>query len=104
GWRKMESAGLRRFFRFGAFAEMGNTRAALAKLAIAQARRKGWIEPRTRLWLVGDHPNDLNAARANSIRSIAVKTGLATHNDLAEHMPDLLLDDLRGLDCRSLLA
>lgn len=104
GWRKMESAGLRRYFRFGAFAEMGDTRAALARLALAQARRRGWIQPHTRLWLIGDHPNDVKAARANSIRSIAVKTGLASHDDLAEHRPDLLLDDLRGLDCRSLLA
>jgi phosphoglycolate phosphatase-like HAD superfamily hydrolase len=102
GWRKMESAGLRRYLRFGAFAEMGGTRAELARLALAQARRRGWIGPRTRLWLVGDHPNDVNAARANSIGSIAVKTGLATHDDLAAHTPDLLLDDLRGLDCRSL--
>ena len=104
GWRKIESAGLRGFFRFGAFAEMGNTRAALAKLALAQARRRGWIATHTRVWLVGDHPNDVNAARANSIRSIAVKTGLSSHDELAGHQPDLLLDDLRGLDCRSLLA
>jgi phosphoglycolate phosphatase len=103
GWRKMESAGLRRYFRFGAFAEMGNTRTALARLALAQARRRGWIQQHTRLWLIGDHPNDVTAARANSIRSIAVKTGLATHDDLAKHSPDLLLEDLRALDCRSLL-
>jgi len=99
----MESAGLRRYFRFGAFAEMGNTRTALARLALAQARRRGWIQQHTRLWLIGDHPNDVTAARANSIRSIAVKTGLATHDDLAKHSPDLLLEDLRALDCRSLL-
>jgi phosphoglycolate phosphatase len=104
GWRKMESAGLRQYFQFGAFAEMGKTRADLAKLAIAQARRRGWLRQHTRLWLVGDHPNDVNAARANSIRSIAVKTGLSTHTDLAEHKPDLLLEDLRALDPRSLLT
>ena len=104
GWRKMESAGLRHYFRFGAFAEMGATRAALARLAVAQARRRGWIRTGTRVWLIGDHPNDVNAARANSIGAIAVKTGLATHDDLAEHSPDLLLDDLRELDCRRLLG
>ncbi len=104
GWRKMESAGLRRYFQFGAFAEMGPTRAALARLALAQARRRGWIQPHTRLWLIGDHPNDVNAARANSILSVAVKTGLSTHDELAAHTPDLLLDDLRMLDCRSLLS
>jgi phosphoglycolate phosphatase len=104
GLRKMESAGLRRFFCFGAFAEMGNSRVALAKLALAQARRKGLVASHTRLWLIGDHPNDVNAARANAIRSIAVKTGLSSHEDLASHTPDLLLDDLRAFDFRSLLA
>lgn len=103
-WRKMESAGLRQYLRFGAFAEMGHTRAFLGGLALAQARRRGWIGRETRLWLVGDHPNDIHAARANSIRSIAVQTGLSSRAELAGHSPDLLLDDLRSLDCRSLLA
>ncbi len=44
GWRKLDRAGLRRYFRFGAFGEMAKTRAGLAKLAIAEARRRRWIE------------------------------------------------------------
>ena len=43
GWRKLERAGLRGFFRFGAFGEMAKTRAGLAKIAIREARRRGWI-------------------------------------------------------------
>src|SRR4029077_15549464 len=43
GWRKLERAGLRRYFRFGAFGEMAGTRAGLARLAIRQARSSGWI-------------------------------------------------------------
>lgn len=103
-WRKMDSAGLRSYLSFGAFAEMGPTRAALASLALAHARRRGWITAHTRLWLIGDHPNDVNAARANSIQSIAVQTGLSSADELAGHSPDLLLEDLRSLDPRSLLA
>src|SRR5664280_3783558 len=38
GWRKLERAGLRRYFRFGAFGEMAKNRAGLAKLAIREAR------------------------------------------------------------------
>ena len=40
GWHKMRQAGLRRFFQFGAFAEMGKTRSELAALAIAEARKQ----------------------------------------------------------------
>src|ERR1035437_4550186 len=43
GWRKLERAGLRRYFRFGAFGEMASDRAGLAKLAIREARGGGWV-------------------------------------------------------------
>ena len=97
-WRKMRSAGLGRFLRFGAFAESADTRAELVRLALAEARRKNMLSAQTKVWLVGDHPNDVNAARANSIGAIAVKTGMSSHDELAGHGPDLLIDDLRGLE------
>src|SRR5438045_7091696 len=65
GWRKLERAGLRQYFRFGAFGEMGRTRAALARWAIREARREGWIGRDTRISLVGDAPADILAARGN---------------------------------------
>ena len=101
-WRKMRSAGLGGFLGFGAFAESAGHRAELARLALAEARRRGVLDARTRVWLVGDHPNDVNAAKANSIGSIAVKTGMSSHEELAGHTPDLLIDDLRGLELDTL--
>jgi phosphoglycolate phosphatase-like HAD superfamily hydrolase len=97
GWRKMERAGLREFFRFGAFGEMAANRAGLARQAIRQARREGWIGPRAAVSLVGDHINDIRAARANRIRAVAVATGVLDGAVLAQHNPDLLLPDLRAL-------
>src|SRR5271166_1908606 len=41
-WKKMEQAGLRPYFRFGAFAELAKDRAGLVRLAVRQAREKGW--------------------------------------------------------------
>lgn len=96
-WAKMECSGLRPYFRFGAFSQEGRTRAALARLAIRRARREGWIDRHAVISLVGDHANDILAARANRIRSIAVATGLSGRDELAAHEPDLLLDDLREL-------
>jgi phosphoglycolate phosphatase-like HAD superfamily hydrolase len=97
GWRKLERAGLRRYFRFGAFGEMAKTRAGLAKIAIREARRRGWIARGTPIALIGDAPADVLAAQANGIRSIAVATGLTGEEELRAHHPDVLLKDLKGL-------
>ena len=97
GWHKMRQAGLRQFFNFGAFAEMGRTRSELAKLAIAQARRQGLCAPGSPVYLVGDHLNDIRAARENGITIISVTTGPMTREELSAFAPDFLLDDIRTL-------
>lgn len=104
GWKKMDRAGLRAHFTFGAFAEMGPTRAALVGLALREARKQGWIGPRTPVFLVGDHMNDVRAAQANGVRSIAVATGPASREQLAACGPDVLLDDLREARWNEILA
>ncbi len=103
GWRKMERAGLRPYFRFGAFAELAKDRAGLVRVAIRQARREGWIAPGSNISLIGDHPNDVRAAQSNGIRSVAVATGLASIEELRSHRPDLALSDLRSLALEILL-
>ena len=102
-WKKMECAGLRQYILFGAFAEQGSTRAQLACLAIREARRNGWIGKKARVALVGDHPNDVLAAKANRILSVAVATGLVGSEELARHSPDILVEDLRRLSIRQLV-
>jgi phosphoglycolate phosphatase len=100
GWRKLERAGLRGYFRFGAFGEMAKTRAGLANIAIREVRRRGWIARGAPVSLIGDAPADILAARANGIRSITVATGLTAEEELRKHQPDILLKDLRGLRLR----
>jgi phosphoglycolate phosphatase len=97
GWKKMECAGLREYFRFGAFAEMAKDRAGLVKIAVKEARRQGWITAGARISLIGDHPNDVLAARSNGIQSIAVGTGVIAAEELANHAPDLLVPDMRSI-------
>jgi len=98
GWRKLERAGLRDYFLFGAFGEMAATRGGLAKLAIERARREGLIAADSLSSLVGDAPQDVRAAQENGIRSIAVRTGITPPGDLEACFPDVLLDDLTWLD------
>jgi phosphoglycolate phosphatase len=103
GWKKMERAGLRPYFRFGAFAELAKDRAGLVRVAIRLARRHRWIGRESRISLIGDHPNDVRAAQANGIRAIAVATGLASMEELRSHAPDVILPDLRSLALEMLL-
>ncbi len=104
GWKKVERAGLRRYFRFGAFAEQADDRAGLVRIALRRAAWRGWTGSRTRLWLIGDHPNDVLAARANGVGSIGVATGVAGIDELAACRPDVLLEDLRALDVEALFT
>jgi len=104
GWRKMEQAGLRRYLRFGAFAELAEDRSGLVAIALRHARRQGWIDHRSPVALVGDHPNDIRAARANGVRAVAVATGVVGAEELAEHSPDVLVSDMRALSIELLLG
>lgn len=104
GWKKMERAGLRPYLQFGAFAELAKDRAGLVRIAIGHARRQGWINHASPIALVGDHPNDIRAARANRIRAVAVATGVVGAAELAGHRPDILVPDMRVLTLEMLLG
>jgi phosphoglycolate phosphatase len=103
GWRKMELAGLRDFFHCGAFSEDGATRAELARLAVARAREHGHATPESRVSLIGDHRNDIEAARANGIRSVAVATGPMSGEELRGFGPDVFVESLADLDVNLLI-
>ncbi|HXB66761.1 MAG TPA: HAD family hydrolase [Candidatus Acidoferrales bacterium] len=100
GWRKLERAGLRRHFQFGAFGEMARTRGGLARMAIREARQRGWIARETPVSLIGDAPADILAARQNGIRAISVQTGITPPAELEALGPDVFLKDLRELRLR----
>ena len=44
--------------------------------------------------IIGDTPHDIDCAHANGCRAIAVASGMFDRAALADHEPDLLLDDL----------
>ena len=97
GWRKLERAGLKQYFRFGAFGEMAPTRGGLARLAMDKALELGWIDAKSAISLIGDAVQDVAAARENHIRAIAVRTGITPPEELEASAPDLLVDDLTHL-------
>ena len=104
GWKKLELAGVREFFSVGAFAEDGTTRARLARVAASRAKRHGLVAKGARISLIGDHANDVLAAKANGFQAIAVATGLSSMEDLASSNPDILVPNLLALDIEQLVS
>ena len=97
GWHKLARAGLSDYFRFGSFGECAPTRSHLARKAVGEARRRGWISRGAPVALIGDAPADVIAAKANGITSIAMQTGVSPPGRLAAEGPDILIPDLRAL-------
>lgn len=103
-WRKLELARIHHYFSFGAFAEEGKTRTWLAKIAVRQAKRKALADKRCRVTLIGDHANDIDAAKANGFRAIAVATGVMSSNELERCKPDLVLNNLEQADLETIFG
>jgi phosphoglycolate phosphatase len=103
GWRKMELAGLREFFSVGAFSEDGATRAQLLKRAVERARSSRLAVEDCRVSHIGDHRNDIEAAKANGFQAVAVASGVMSCDDLRLFHPDILVESLAQLDITALL-
>ena len=102
GWKKMELAGVREYFALGAFAEDGATRTLLAQAAHRRAIESRLVTPTARISLIGDHPNDIRAARENGFQAIGVATGLISLEELKTAAPDILVRNVRELDIAKL--
>jgi phosphoglycolate phosphatase len=104
GWKKLELAGLRGFFQTGAFSQDGGTRGELAALATQRAEA---LAPGTKfqtITLIGDHRNDVLAAKQNGYRSVAVGTGVLTVQQLLEEGADLAVADMTELTPQRLFS
>jgi phosphoglycolate phosphatase len=86
GWAKIRAAGLREYFDFGSFSDRNELRADIFRYGIAEARRR--LGGRASVYLVGDTPSDIAAARAVNAPVIAVATGIYSIEDLRKHAPD----------------
>jgi phosphoglycolate phosphatase len=97
---KLRHLGLLECFNFGGFGSDHEERSEIISIALQRAARilAEEINPKN-VFVIGDAPQDILAAKANSCVSIAVATGPAfTKEQLAELNPDYLLDDLSDLE------
>jgi phosphoglycolate phosphatase-like HAD superfamily hydrolase len=86
-WQKLETSGLRRFFAFGAFSDQRELRADIIRWAVDEARRR--LGNAATVYVVGDTPSDIQAARAAGVPVIAVATGIFSLPELQSQQPDL---------------
>lgn len=96
--QKLDVFKLNRFFPVGGFGSDCADRNRLARVALERACRYYGqrFEPRE-VWVIGDTPRDVEAARALGARVLAVATGPFTRPYLEEWMPDVTFDDLADL-------
>lgn len=79
----------------GAFGSDHVERRRLVPIALARVRERfGHHPPGERVWVVGDAPNDLAAARAGGVNCLLVGTGRTPVEELAELGADAVLPDL----------
>jgi len=95
GWIKVETAGLREWFRFGGFSDGFPIRSELICHAAGKAREMAGAD--ARVCVVGDTPRDIEAARANSLPVIAVATGRYSFDELLAWEPEVCATTLADL-------
>ena len=95
-YEKLRAANLDQYFAFGAFGDDHSDRNELPALATERAEAHiGTTFAAHSTAVVGDTIFDVQCGHAAGIRSAAVCTGSDDRSALAEHGPDLLLDDFR---------
>ncbi len=92
---KLEYYGIRPFFRSGAFGDDCERRDELVALAIRRlGSRPGGRNP---VYVIGDTPIDVDAAKANGAVAVAVATGKSSAEELARAGADAVLPDFRDV-------
>jgi phosphoglycolate phosphatase-like HAD superfamily hydrolase len=96
---KLEHYGLWRFFAFGGFADDHHDRNQLGPFALSRALEGTGIKfAGSQVDVIGDTGHDIVCGKAFGARTIAVATGSWSREQLAEHEPDFLFDDLSNVD------
>jgi len=86
GWLKIEKAGLRKLFSFGVFAYPLEFRRDIFMHGINIVRQR--LGKQAQVYVVGDTPSDIEAAKAVDVPIIAVATGIYKFDELQALQPD----------------
>lgn len=93
---KLTHAGLWQRFLDGGFADDSDDRPAVIAAGLQRLCERFDGVP-TQIWVVGDSPHDVTAAKVNGLKVLAVATGHATVEELLAVGADVALPDLSDL-------
>lgn len=94
---KLSLVGLDEYFPFGGFGDDSSDRNKLPLIAIERAKKSKIIDETYSISnsvIIGDTFRDIQAAKSNSLKSVAVATGKAPSSELRRYTPDVLFEDL----------
>jgi phosphoglycolate phosphatase-like HAD superfamily hydrolase len=92
---KLERGGLNPYFSFGGFGSDSNQRNKVLSIALERAEKKFRIKfEASQVYVIGDTPRDIEAARTIGAKVLSVATGPYTIQDLKVLNPDLVLENL----------
>lgn len=86
GWAKLEKAGLKPMFSFGAFSFPLELRAEIFQHGLELARQR--LGDKATVYVVGDTPADISAAKTVGAPVIAIATGIFRFEELRALEPD----------------
>lgn len=96
---KLRHAGLGGYFEVGGFGEESEVRSHLVPAALRHASAlAGSPIPPARAVIIGDTPLDVEAGKAHGTHTVAVATGVSSHEDLVDSEADVVLHSFEDVD------
>ncbi len=96
---KLKKAGIDKFFTIGGFGDDSTNREELIKLALERADEKYPSKfNKKKVFVIGDTPNDISAAKKFHLQTIGVATGLYSKQNLSDAGADFVLDNLQDIE------
>ncbi len=87
GWAKLTATNLKRYFSFGSFSNQNELRTDIFIAAQREAQRR--LGSEATIYVFGDTPSDIAAARQAGLPIISVATGIYSFHELEALEPDL---------------
>jgi len=91
----LDSVGIGRYFPFGAFGNQSHDRSKLVRKAINEFPEQ--IE-RSKIYIIGDTPRDIEAGKKQRAKTVGVLTGSGTREQLEQANADYIIPDFSELE------
>jgi len=96
-YAKLGRAGLNGYFSFGGFGSDNADRSLMVKKALSIAKNQLGFNG-DKIFVVGDTPRDVEAAKAYNLKTIAVATGMYSVKELKDCGADYVVENFKNRD------